>query len=220
MFSESGSFEDDRNKILKYMKGQTKCRETHNRYDHDNTIYPGMPLLEAFLETKHVALSDFKMSETQRVLAEKKRKTFFDGIELQQQEREMFDREHDVKFDRQAREQHQRDMAAEKEMMRVAEAAEEKRLAEAAKAAEEKRLAEAAKAAEEKRLAEAAKDKKEKCLAWAVEAREPCCICLRACDKACDIKSTNCEHVFHKVCLNNWLNKSHNCPMCRRTVAF
>lgn len=51
--------------------------------------------------------------------------------------------------------------------------------------------------------------------------RAQCSICLGDCDPVvCQLTTTRCEHVFHKACLDKWLNKSDNCPVCRRTVVF
>ena len=32
---------------------------------------------------------------------------------------------------------------------------------------------------------------------------------------------TNCNHIFHKTCLENWLSNDHmNCPMCRQRINY
>lgn len=44
-----------------------------------------------------------------------------------------------------------------------------------------------------------------------------CSICLK--DIFCNnMIKTECNHIFHKDCLNIWLNEKKNCPMCRRLI--
>lgn len=42
---------------------------------------------------------------------------------------------------------------------------------------------------------------------------EQCPICLRCLDN--DIQTTECNHQFHKLCLNTWLINHSTCPNCR-----
>lgn len=57
--------------------------------------------------------------------------------------------------------------------------------------------------------------------AAAVAEKAQCSICLGDCDPVvCQLTTTRCEHVFHKACLDKWLNKSESCPVCRETVVF
>ena len=30
---------------------------------------------------------------------------------------------------------------------------------------------------------------------------------------------TECNHIFHEVCISDWVQKSNECPMCRAFVA-
>jgi len=43
-----------------------------------------------------------------------------------------------------------------------------------------------------------------------------CSICLSSINKpACE---TDCGHVFHIVCLKEWLSSNHTCPLCRTEI--
>lgn len=42
-----------------------------------------------------------------------------------------------------------------------------------------------------------------------------CAICMCNVSKEDGIKSTACQHVFHKNCYNNWLQVNLSCPICR-----
>ena len=43
-----------------------------------------------------------------------------------------------------------------------------------------------------------------------------CSICLENINK--DDYKLNCNHIFHKNCISQWLIKSSNCPLCRSHV--
>ncbi len=43
-----------------------------------------------------------------------------------------------------------------------------------------------------------------------------CSICLETITK--NGKITNCNHTFHNNCLNQWLKKKKNCPICRTKI--
>jgi hypothetical protein len=51
-----------------------------------------------------------------------------------------------------------------------------------------------------------------------------CSICCDKVKKAEFIRELNCNHIFHKKCIDNWLkyciknNEYINCPLCRTTV--
>ena len=47
---------------------------------------------------------------------------------------------------------------------------------------------------------------------------ESCSICLEDFKPGDDIKKLNCTHIFHKDCLEPWLNNNRNCPMCRTDI--
>ena len=47
-----------------------------------------------------------------------------------------------------------------------------------------------------------------------IENKSDCNICLED-DNAEYLIQTSCSHVFHKKCLDEWLNKKENCPICR-----
>ncbi|CAJ1956865.1 unnamed protein product [Cylindrotheca closterium] len=49
-------------------------------------------------------------------------------------------------------------------------------------------------------------------------ARDECCICLEcyaAGETICAPITTECNHVFHEGCINEWLTKNDKCPLCR-----
>ena len=35
-------------------------------------------------------------------------------------------------------------------------------------------------------------------------------------DKACDIVVGECSHIYHRVCLDRWLNVNQSCPLCNK----
>ena len=43
-----------------------------------------------------------------------------------------------------------------------------------------------------------------------------CSICLDKQKYNCSI-ITNCNHIFHKECLKNWIELNDSCPLCRKT---
>lgn len=45
---------------------------------------------------------------------------------------------------------------------------------------------------------------------------QTCPICIQLIDN--DLLETKCKHYFHSNCLNCWLEKSVNCPMCRKII--
>lgn len=45
-----------------------------------------------------------------------------------------------------------------------------------------------------------------------------CCICLE--DITDDLKQTACSHCYHSDCIDEWVSRNHNCPLCRRTIIF
>lgn len=48
---------------------------------------------------------------------------------------------------------------------------------------------------------------------------ESCSICLEDFKTGDNIKKLNCTHIFHKECLEPWLNDNNrNCPMCRTDI--
>ena len=50
------------------------------------------------------------------------------------------------------------------------------------------------------------------------QTRGNCCICLD--DILSNIKTTKCNHIFHKKCINNWLKEKNECPLCREFNPF
>lgn len=47
---------------------------------------------------------------------------------------------------------------------------------------------------------------------------DECSICLEKYQKKDKIVNLDCNHVFHKDCLNLWLNKHNSCPQCRENI--
>lgn len=51
-----------------------------------------------------------------------------------------------------------------------------------------------------------------------------CCICCLNIKKSEYIRELNCNHIFHKKCIDHWLlisikeKKTINCPVCRTNV--
>lgn len=45
-----------------------------------------------------------------------------------------------------------------------------------------------------------------------------CIICINKIESNEYIRKLKCNHLFHKKCVDNWLKKNQNCPMCRKTV--
>ncbi|XP_057954159.1 probable E3 ubiquitin-protein ligase XERICO [Malania oleifera] len=47
-------------------------------------------------------------------------------------------------------------------------------------------------------------------------AEQECCVCLRGFEPHSEINSLSCGHLFHKMCLERWLNYWNvTCPLCR-----
>lgn len=42
-----------------------------------------------------------------------------------------------------------------------------------------------------------------------------CSICLEDFKLEESVKLTDCNHMFHNICIQEWINKKKNCPMCR-----
>lgn len=50
-----------------------------------------------------------------------------------------------------------------------------------------------------------------------LETNEDCCICY---DKSQDsFYKLECNHFFHKSCIDKWFKKNMSCPMCRNVVS-
>lgn len=46
-----------------------------------------------------------------------------------------------------------------------------------------------------------------------------CPICLAACTARADVITLECTHVFHRSCLQKWLQNADTCPLCRTHVS-
>lgn len=45
-----------------------------------------------------------------------------------------------------------------------------------------------------------------------------CSICLNPFHVGLKVKKTKCNHIFHKECINSWLEKNLTCPICRTVI--
>lgn len=43
-----------------------------------------------------------------------------------------------------------------------------------------------------------------------------CSICLNEFTLSTEIYVISCNHLFHKKCIGEWINKKKNCPLCRK----
>ena len=52
-----------------------------------------------------------------------------------------------------------------------------------------------------------------------MEEHKECSICLEEIEENDDIKKLmNCNHVFHKSCIDTWSNNNNTCPLCRKHI--
>ena len=45
-----------------------------------------------------------------------------------------------------------------------------------------------------------------------------CCICLRDYRNGDKIRKLNCNHYFHQKCIDPWVKKNIQCPLCKQSV--
>ena len=45
---------------------------------------------------------------------------------------------------------------------------------------------------------------------------DECAICLEMFEEDENIIQLNCNHIFHLHCIDDWLQRKENCPVCRR----
>ncbi|XP_062888863.1 E3 ubiquitin-protein ligase arkadia-C-like isoform X2 [Mobula hypostoma] len=62
----------------------------------------------------------------------------------------------------------------------------------------------------EKRTLETSEERKE-----ASEVEEKCTICLSPLEEGEDVRRLPCMHLFHQICVDQWLATSKKCPICR-----
>ena len=51
-----------------------------------------------------------------------------------------------------------------------------------------------------------------------VEIGEECSICLEQFSKDQDAAVTKCKHIYHRTCLQKWMDSHDSCPTCRHNV--
>ena len=47
---------------------------------------------------------------------------------------------------------------------------------------------------------------------------EECPICLDTMNNIQNITTLKCNHIYHTICLNLWLDRKQICPLCRKNV--
>ena len=47
-----------------------------------------------------------------------------------------------------------------------------------------------------------------------------CSICLENYKKNDYYRTLNCNHIFHKKCIDRWFKNQETCPMCRTNIKF
>ncbi|KAJ4840966.1 hypothetical protein Tsubulata_018160 [Turnera subulata] len=53
------------------------------------------------------------------------------------------------------------------------------------------------------------------------EEEDPCVVCLCKFNEGQEITRLDCDHVFHRVCLNRWFASGHwICPICRERTSL
>lgn len=48
--------------------------------------------------------------------------------------------------------------------------------------------------------------------------QEGCSICGDSDLKIDDLKVLQCNHIWHRDCINIWFTKNYSCPLCRNTI--
>ena len=51
------------------------------------------------------------------------------------------------------------------------------------------------------------------------EDEEQCSVCMRPFNNT-SVRLLTCEHVFHTECIDEWIQRSETCPLCRATIAL
>jgi hypothetical protein len=46
---------------------------------------------------------------------------------------------------------------------------------------------------------------------------ESCSICLELINEE-ELITTSCNHIFHQLCIDEWLSKKNTCPCCRSSI--
>merc|ERR1712098_47815 len=47
---------------------------------------------------------------------------------------------------------------------------------------------------------------------------ERCCICLGDFEKGESVRVLDCDHLFHKECVDTWLRQNRRCPLCKQSA--
>lgn len=45
-----------------------------------------------------------------------------------------------------------------------------------------------------------------------------CVTCMETFDIKENVAQLNCQHIFHRPCIEPWLKKHNTCPICRKEV--
>jgi hypothetical protein len=51
-----------------------------------------------------------------------------------------------------------------------------------------------------------------------IDSEETCCICLGTMHKGDTCCKMSCEHVFHKECIDSWVTRKNECPLCKQKI--
>lgn len=50
------------------------------------------------------------------------------------------------------------------------------------------------------------------------EEEHECVLCLETLDEGCEMRQLLCGHMFHRQCVDEWLQRKRTCPMCQADV--
>lgn len=45
-----------------------------------------------------------------------------------------------------------------------------------------------------------------------------CCVCMEAFQPPCAVLRTDCGHMFHAECLDQWVKHKNSCPLCQSMI--
>jgi len=47
---------------------------------------------------------------------------------------------------------------------------------------------------------------------------EECTLCLETLEAGSELRQLDCGHFFHRACVDDWLVRARNCPLCQQDV--